>query len=76
MCAGARDSVAAVFITIDKNVAQIVVQAELQQTVAGACDGPAVFLVVIHDQTVIFCAVPESAVVVSAPTGAILDPRT
>ena len=72
MCAGACDPVAAVFVAVDENVTQIIVQAELQEAVAGACDRPSVFVVVIHDQTVCFCAVPETAVVVSAATGTVL----
>ena len=73
MCAGSCDSVAAVFIAVDQDVTQVVVQAELQEAVAGACDRPSVFLVVFYDQAVILCAVTESAVVVCASSGAVLD---
>ena len=73
MCAGSRDSVTAVFVPVDENVTQVIVQAELQKTVTGACDCPSVFVVMIHDQTMSFCAVTESAVVVSSSTGTVLD---
>ena len=73
MCAGSCDSVAAVLVAVDENVTQIVVQAELQQTVTGACDGPSVVVMVIYDQTMSFCAIPESAVMVSSSTGTVLD---
>ena len=73
MCAGSCDSVAAVFIAVDQDVTQVIVQAELQETVTGACDGPSIFLVVFYDQAVILCAVSKSAVVVCASSGAVLD---
>lgn len=73
MCAGSSDSKTAVFIPVDENVTQIVVQAELQETVAGACNGPSVLVVVAHDQAMILCAIPESAVVVGTSTGTVLD---
>jgi hypothetical protein len=71
--AGSCDSVAAVFVAVDQDVTQVIVQAELQETVTGTCDCPSVLVVMIHDQTMSFCAVPEFAVVVSASTGTILD---
>ena len=73
MCAGSCDSVAAVFIAVDQDVTQVIIQAELQETVAEGCDRPSVFLVVVYDQAVILCAVTESAVVVCASSGAVLD---
>ena len=73
MCAGSCDSVAAVFVAVDQDVTQVIVQAELQETVTGACDGPSIFLVVFYDQAVILCAVSESAIVVCASSGAVLD---
>ena len=73
MCTRACDSVAAVLVAVDENVTQIVVQAELQEAIAGACDGPSVLVVVIHNQPMGFCAVSEAAVVVSSSTGTVLD---
>ena len=49
MGAGPCDSESAVFVAVDENVAQIVIQTELQQTVTGACECPSVFIVVVHD---------------------------
>ena len=73
MCAGACNSVAAVLVAVDENVAQIVVQTELQETVAGACDGETVLGVMIHNQTMGFCTVPEFAVVVGTSAGTVLN---
>ena len=73
MCAGACDSVAAVLVAVNENVTQIVVHAELQETITGACDCPSILFVMIYDQTMSHSAVPESAVVVSTATGAVLD---
>ena len=42
VCAGACDSETAVFVAVDKDVSKVIVQAELQKTVTGACDCPSV----------------------------------
>ena len=73
VCAGACDSVASILVAVDQNVAQIVIQAELQEAVARACDCPSVLVVMIHDQTMSFSTVTETAVVVGASSGAVLD---
>ena len=73
MCTGACDSIAAVLVAVDENVTQVIVQAELQETVAWACDCPSVFVMVFHDKSMFFCTVPEAAVVVGASTGSVLD---
>ena len=73
MCTGACDSIAAILVAVDQNVTQIIVQAKLQETVTGACDCPSVLVVVAHDQTMGFCAVTETAVVVGTSSGAVLD---
>ena len=73
MCAGACDSVATVFVPVDENVAQVVVQAELEQGVTGACECPAIRRMVIHDESASFCTVPETAVVVGSSSGTVLD---
>ena len=73
MCACSCDSVSAVFVPVDKNVAQVIVQAELKQHVTRTCDGPSVFVMMSNDQSVIFSAVLEFPVVVGASSGTILD---
>ena len=73
MCAGSCNPETAVFIPVDQDVPKIVVNAEAKQIVTGMGDGPTVFVVVVYDQTVSFCAVPEFAVMVGAASGAILD---
>ena len=73
-CAAHRDSDAVVFVPVDENVGQVVVQTELKQAIAGRGDRPAVFVMVIHNQAVGLCAVTETTVMVSAASGAILDP--
>ena len=72
MCACSCASVAAIFVAVDQDVTQIIVQAELQQMVTGGCDRPSVLVVVVYDQAMGFCAVPEFAVMVGAASGAIL----
>ena len=66
-------SVAAVFVAVDQDVTQVIVQAELQETVTGTCDGETILGVMIHDQSVSFSAVLEFPVVVGASSGTILD---
>lgn len=73
MCAGPCDSEAAVLVAVDENITQVIVQAELQEAVTGACDGPSILFVMIYDQTMSHSAVPESAVMVGASTGTVLD---
>ena len=45
----------------------------MQETVAGAGDCPTILVMVFHDQTVFFGAVPKAAVVVGTSTGTVLD---
>ena len=73
MCACSWGSEAAVFIAVDEDVTQIIVQTELQETIARACDGPTVLFMMLHDQAMIFGAVTKSAIVVGASTGAVLN---
>ena len=73
MCAGSGDPETAALVAIDEYVTQVIVQAELQKTVTGACNCPSILFVMIYDQTMSHNAVPESAVVVSTATGAVLD---
>ena len=73
MCTRACDSVAPMFVAVDENVTQVIVQAELQKAVARACDCPSVLVVMIHDQTMSFGTVPESPVMVGTSTGAVLN---
>ena len=73
MCAGACNSVAAVLVAVDENVTQIIVQTELQETVTRACDGETILGMMIHNQTMRFSTVTESAVVVGSSTGTVLN---
>ena len=73
MCAGSGDSVTAVFVPVDENVGQVIVQAELQYGIAGTCDRPSVLVVVTYDQTVCYCAVPKSPIVICPTPGTVLD---
>ena len=73
MCTGTSDSESEGFIPVDQNVSQVIVQAELQKTVTGACDCPSVLVMMIYDQAMGMGTVTESAVVVRAATGAVLD---
>ena len=73
MCAGTCDSESAVLVAVDENVTQAIVQAELQETVTGACNGETVLGVMIHNQAMGFCAVTETAVMVCSASGAVLD---
>ena len=73
MCAGSRDSVTAVFVPVDENVTQVIVQAELEQGIAGTGNRPAVFVVMIHDKSMSFGAVPEFPVVIRPASGTVLD---
>ena len=74
MCTRSGDSVTAVFVAVDENVAQVIVQAELQQRVAGRGNGPAVFVMVIYQKAMSLSAVPKFAVMVCTASGAILNP--
>lgn len=73
MCAGSRDPVTAVFVPVNEDVAQVIVQAELEQGIAGTGNRPAVFVVMIHDKAMSFGAVPELSVVICPASGAVLD---
>lgn len=72
MCACSCDLIAAVLVAVNQNVAQVIVQTELKQTVAGACDRPAVFGVVLYIQPVFFGTISETSVVVGVAPAAIL----
>ena len=67
------DSVTAVFVPIDENVAQVIVQAKLEQGIAGAGNRPAVLVVMIHNESMSLGAVPEFLVVICTASGAVLD---
>ena len=73
MCTGSGDSEFTILIAIDEYVTQVIVQAELKQTVTGVCDSPSVLVMMIYDQAMGMGTVAESAVVVSTATGAVLD---
>ena len=73
MCAGSRDPVTAVFVAVDENVTQVIVQAELEQDIAGTGNRPTVFVMMIYDQTVSHGTVPEFPVVICPTSGTVLD---
>ena len=73
MCACSCDPETAVLITVDKNVTQIIVQAELQETVTGMRDSPSVLVMMIYKQAMSVGTVTESAVMVSTATRTILN---
>lgn len=68
-CAFVREEV----VTVNENICQIIVQAELKQTVAGGCDCPSVFFVMIHNKTTRFCTIPEFAIVVCTAISTMLE---
>ena len=73
MCAGSRDSATAVFVPVDENVTQVIVQTELEQGIAGAGNRPTVFVVMRYHQTVSQGTVPEFPVVICPASGAVLN---
>ena len=73
MCAGDCDPNSGEFVPVNENVAQVIVQTELEQLVAGVGDRSSVFLVVFYDQAVCFCAVTEFPVVICTTTGAVMN---
>lgn len=72
MCACSCDPVTPKLVTVNQDVAQIIVQTELKQTVAGACNRPAVGGMVINIQAMGNRTIPETPVVVGVTTAAIL----
>lgn len=73
MCTGSCDSVATGFVTIDQNIAEVIVKTELQETVTRMGDCPSIFVMVIDDQTMFFCVVSEMSVVVSSSSRTVLN---
>ena len=73
MCSSSCDPETAVLIAVDKNVAQIIVQAELKQIVTGMGNSPSVLVMVFHNQAMGMGAVSESPVMVSTATGTVLN---
>ena len=73
MCAGAGYVITEEFVSVYQNVAQVVVQTELQEAVTGTCDCPTVFVVMIDNQASCLCRISKLAVVVSVTAAAILD---
>ena len=71
--ASTGDSVTEELVTVYQNVAQIVIQTELQEAVAGTGDCPTVFIVVIDNQASHLGCCLEFAVVVGVAAAAILD---
>ena len=73
MCACSCDPIGAVFVSVDQNVAQLIVQTELQEAVTGGSMRPTVFVAVVHAQAARFGGFLESLVVVGVTPAAILD---
>ena len=73
MSASASDLKAAELIPIDKDVAQLVLQNELQEFVARTGDRPTILVMVIDNQAMGEGCVPELAVVVGVTPGTVLN---
>ena len=73
MCAGTGDAIDEELVSVDQDVAQVIVQTELQKAVTGTCDCPTVFVVMIDNQASRLSRVPKLAVVVGITAAAILD---
>ena len=69
----ARDLEACELVAIQQNISQVILQNHFQKLVAGACDRPAVLVVVVNDQTVGEGCIPELSVVVGVASGTILN---
>ena len=70
----AGDVEAAVFVAVQQNVSQIILQDEFQKLVTGGGVRPSVFVGVGDNQATGFSGVPEAAVVVGVAPAAILNP--
>ena len=70
-CAGDRNSM--VFVSSDENVCQAVFQNEVQQIIAGSGEGPAIFRVMLYDQSMGFRFSLKPFVVIGPPSGSVLD---
>lgn len=70
-CAGDRDPM--VFVSSDENVCQAVFQDKIQQIIAGTSERPAIFRMVLDNQSMGLCRLLETLVVVGAPSGSVLD---
>ena len=73
MCASSGDAITEELVSVDQNVAQVIVQTKLQKAVTGTCDRPTVFVVMIDNQASRLSCVPKLAVVVGITAAAILD---
>ena len=69
--AGDRNSM--VFISSDENVCQAVFQNEVQQIIAGSGEGPAIFRVMLDNQSMGFRFSLKPLVVIGSPSGSVLD---
>ena len=73
MRASAADMEAAELVSIDKNVAQFVLQNHFQKVIARSGDCPTILVVVIDNQTMSQGCISELAVVVGVASTAILN---
>ena len=61
------------FISGDENVCQAVFQDKIQQTIAGTSERPAIFRVMLYDQSMGFRFSLKPFVVIGSPSGSVLD---
>ena len=72
MCSCPYNTKAAVLVTIEQNVRQIVVHDKFQKIIAGRGMRPAILVTMLHAEAVTLCTLLESAVVIGVPSAAIL----
>ena len=73
MCSCTGDAIAEELVSVNQDVAQVVVQTKLQEAVTGTGDRPSVFVMMIDDQASAFSCDLKLLVVVGITTAAILD---
>lgn len=73
MCARACDPVTAELVAVEQDVAQVIVQTELEQLVSGGGVRPSIFVAVFYAQATLFRSNLEPLVVVGVAPTAILD---
>ena len=71
--AGSGDTKPAELVSVYQNIAQVIIQAELQQAVTGSSDCPPILVMVFYNQAPGLCAVPKFPIVIGAAPAAILN---
>ena len=74
VCACSGYTITKEFVSVYQNVAQVIIQTELQETVTGRGMRPTVFVAVTHAQAARFCGFLEPLIVVGVAPAAILYP--